>query len=247
LATRQDSRQATETLEEIDSLFDRAAQWIGEHPKPVLGSLGGILALAAVIGGVQSFQAIRGDEAATAVAAVQGEYLTALGAPPGTFTVVEPANPERALQIRTTYAARFIEAAEAHPGSAAAVTAHLEAAELLVATGDDIAAREAIRAAIAGAPPGSDLEALARLRLASALEDAADPAGAAAEYERVGAIDGFPDQASALANAARCWLDANDTERALATFGRIDVTDMASIPAHTRARLRELEARQPKS
>jgi hypothetical protein len=245
LATRPDSRQATETLEEIDSLFDRMAQWISENPWPVLGALGGVLAVAALIGGVQSLQRARGDEAATAVAAVQGEYLAAMGAAPGSFAVVEPANPERALQIRTTYAARFQETAAAHAGSAAAVAAHLEAADLLFATGEDVAGRESLRAATAGASPGSDLEALARLRLAGALEDAADPAGAASEYERVGAMDDFPEHVRALADAARCWLDANEADRALEAFARIDAADMASVPAYTRSRLRELAARQP--
>ena len=82
MAKRSDSRQATEALQEIESVFDRLARWVGENPLQVLGVLGAILVLAASLSIWDWAQDRREMGASAAVARVQAAYLSAMGAPP---------------------------------------------------------------------------------------------------------------------------------------------------------------------
>ena len=96
MAQRSDSRQATETLQEIESVFDRLARWAAANPRQVLGLLGAILLVTAALS-LWSWARERSEtRASAAVAQVQTEYLSAMGAAPGSYEVVEPANPETA-------------------------------------------------------------------------------------------------------------------------------------------------------
>ena len=98
MAQRSDSRQATETLQEIESVFDRLARWVASNPRQVLGLLVAILLVAASLSLWDWARDRRETRASAAVARVQVAYLSAMGAPPGSFEVVEPANPETGRQ-----------------------------------------------------------------------------------------------------------------------------------------------------
>jgi tetratricopeptide (TPR) repeat protein len=234
-----DSRQATETLHEIESGLERAAHWAATHPVAVLVTLGALLAGAAGIGGFRAWSASREAGASAAVAATQADYLKAMGAAPGALEVPEPANAEAAAATRREFAARFREAAEQHAGTAAAVTAWLQAGDLL----EDVGQREdglaAARAAVEAAPNGSTLQA----QLAAGLEAAGDPAAAAAEYLQAGRTPDFPGRILALGNAARAFADAGQDELALEVFASLDAEEARQLPPHVAARLAELRAR----
>jgi hypothetical protein len=238
-----DSTQATETLHEIESVFDRLAGWVSQNPVHVLVGLGMVLALAAGIGGFRAFRADRELDASARVALIQAEYLRAMGAPAGSLDVPEPANAEAAAATRREFAVRFREAAEQESGTAAAVTAWLQAGDLLEAVADREGALAAWRAASENAPGGSALQALARTKLAGGLETGGDPAAAAAEYLAAGQIADFPGRIRALGDAARCFADAGQAERALEVFGGIDAEDAKQLPPHVSARLAELRVR----
>jgi len=146
VARRQsDSRQATETLEEIESVFSRMADWVSEHPRRFLLGLFAVLAAAALAGWVQSARAQRSAAAATDIGAIQAAFLAQMGANPGNPTFVEPANAESAREIRRDHAAQLLEAATRHEGSAAAAAARLEAGALLAEAGDAEAALPVFR------------------------------------------------------------------------------------------------------
>jgi predicted negative regulator of RcsB-dependent stress response len=238
-----DSRQATETLHELDSALERAAHWATTHPRAVLVVIGVVLAVAAAVGGHRAWSASREADASAAIAAVQADYLTAMGAPPGALEVPEPANAEAAAATRREFAARLREAAEQHDGTAAAVTAWLQAAKLLEELGEPEEALAAARSAVEAASGDDTLEALARTRLAARLEAGGDAAGAAAEYLAAGRTNDFPGRVLALGNAARAFADAGDTERALEVFGSLEDDEIAQLPAHVSARLAELRVR----
>jgi tetratricopeptide (TPR) repeat protein len=237
-----DSKQATETLQEIESVFDRMAQWASANPIMVLIVLGTLLGGAATIGGVRAWQANQESKASAEIAEIQTEFRAAMGAPRGSLEIPEPANAEAAVATRTEFAARFRDAAERRSGTAASVSAWLEAGRLSEALGDADAATDARRAAIDEAPAGSALRALAHTQLAGSLERADDPAAAAAEYLAAGQVGDFPARALALGNAARCFADAGETARAIETFEQLDEEDAAKIPPHISARLAELRA-----
>ena len=238
-----DSRQATETLHELDSALERAAHWVATHPVAVLVILGSVLAGAAALGGYRAWDASREADASAAVAAIQADYLRAMGAAPGALEVPEPANAEAAAATRREFAARFREAAEQHDGTAAAVTARLQAGTLLDELGQPEEALAALRSALEAAPGGGTLEALARTRLAARLETGGDAAGAAAEYLAAGRTEDFPGRVLALGNAARAFADAGQQERALEVFGSLDEEEIRQLPPHVSARLAELRAR----
>jgi len=241
---KSDSTQATETLHEIESIFDRLAHWVAHNPIPVLVIVGSLLAVAAGLGGLRAWRADREATASAEVATILAEYLTAMGAKSGMMEVPEPANAEAAAATRREFATRFNEAADRRAGSAAAVTARLQAGDLLDALGDREAALAAWRAASEAAPPGSNLEALARTQLAAGLEAAGDPAAAAEQYLTAGRIADFPGRVLALGDSARCFADAGQTERALEVFGSIGEADARKLAPHVAARLAELKLRQ---
>jgi tetratricopeptide (TPR) repeat protein len=237
-----DSKPATETLHEIESVFDRMAQWATANPVAVLVVLGTLLGGAAAIGGVRAWQGSQEADAAAEIAEIHSEFRTAMGAPRGALEIPEPANAEAAAATRTEFATRFREAAERRSGTAASVTAWLEAGRLSEALGDLEAATAARRAAIDEAPAASTLQALARTQLAASLERAGDPGGAAAEYLAAGQVEEFPAQVLALGDAARCFADAGENARAIEIFEQLDEEEAAKIPPHVAARMAELQA-----
>jgi predicted negative regulator of RcsB-dependent stress response len=238
-----DSTQATETLHEIESIFDRLAHWVATNPVTVLLVLGVLLAGAAGIGGYQAWSKSRAGKASAEVAEIQAEYLKAMGAAPGALDVPEPANAEAAAATRREFAARFREAAERRSGTAAGVTAWLQTGDLLEATGDSDGAISAWRAAAESAPRGSALAGMARIKVAAGLEAKGDAAGAAAEYLAAGQSPDFPGRILALGDAARCFADAGQTERALEAWNGISPEDQRQLPPHIAARLAELRVR----
>lgn len=238
---KSDSQQATDTLHEIESVFDRLASWVAEHPVPVLLIVGMLLAVAAGAGGLRAWRADREADASAEVAAILAEYRVAMGAKPGAVEISEPANAEAAAATRREFATRLGDAAERLAGSTAAVTARLEAGELLEALGDRDGALAALRAAADAAPRGSVLEALARSQLGAALEAAGDAAGAAPEYLAAGNVSDFPGRVMALGNAARCFADAGQTALAIEVFGTLGPEEVQKLAPHISARLAELK------
>ena len=267
MARKDESKQATETLEEIASVFDRSAEWVAENPQLVLSVLGAVLLGAGALGFWNHATQQRRLAAAEAVGLVQAEYLKAMGASPLSAQFVEPANEETARATRRDFAAQLREAAAAHAGTAAARVGELEAAALLAKAGDAEAAQEIWRATAEEADGRGALDALTLLRQARALEAAGEAAEASRLYERAGRSARYPGALRALGDAARSAADAGERERALALFDEIearlpgggdgagagngaraaddgDATPPlprgARIPAHTLTRLREL-------
>ncbi len=246
MAKRPDSKQATETLQEIEGLFDGLADWVSSNPQIVLGLLGTILGVAAVVGITQTLS-LRSEQAGSEqVASVYGDYLLAMGAGLGDLDVVDPANPEIGRRVRQEYADKLLAAADEHGGTRAAVGGRIQAGVLQAETGDLDAAVESWRAAAEAAPSGTTLESLARLRLAGGLEQQDDFAGAAAAYAEAGANADFPARYLALASAARCFLRLGDEDQALAIAEQLDAADPPAgrVPTHVEAQLEELQLRR---
>jgi tetratricopeptide (TPR) repeat protein len=243
VARRKESQQATETLEEIEGVLDRMAEWASSNPIIVLGVLGGVLAIAAALGGWHSYQQSRELNASAEISGLLGEYRLAMGAERDAIEVTEPANPETARAARERFAGLLETAAAEHGGTAAAVEARIHAGNLLEKLDDREAALEQWRLAADEASSSGNLEGLALVRLAHGLEAAGEPAEAAVIFERAGDVEDFGDRRAALADAARCYLDAGDSDRALALALRLEGEDeesAASLPSHVEARLSEL-------
>jgi tetratricopeptide (TPR) repeat protein len=166
-----------------------------------------------------------------------------MGAKPGQAEIPEPANAEAAAATRREYATRLFEAADRLAGTRAGLSARLQAGTLQSELGESEAALATWRKAAEEAPSSSALAALAQARLAAGLEEAGDPAAAAEAYWRAGQIEEFPGRVPALGDAARCFAQAGQTERALQLFAGLSEEEVATLPVYVTARLTELRIR----
>ena len=239
MAIRNNPNEPGALVQELDSVFERSAHWIGERPQLALAAIAAILLAAALAGGLHSWRENRAHAAEAAVAGVWDAYLAAMGASVGAREVPEPANPEIGRSARAEYAAKLLAAAEAHDSSAAAALGRLQAAELLDQNGDTAGAFAARELAAKAAPRTSGAAAVAISRYAVALEAKGDVAGAAAQFAAAAEIDS-PGRVLALADAARCYAQLGKREQALALFEEAEEIAPEQIPVHIKQRLGEL-------
>lgn len=222
MAKKKSSSAAAETLREIEETGDRLAEWAAQHAVLILGGIAAILVLAAAVGLYVQHRSDVRDRAADELALTNSQYRLAMGADPaGGAAIPEPANPELAERTRRDFAERFVRVAKKYPGTAAGALAWLEAGKLQAELGQPEEAEESFVAA-RDAAGNRAIAALASTRLAELAEERGDPAAAAAAYEAAADIEVYPLRAQALTQAARCWAQAGDSDRALAAFQRFE-------------------------
>jgi len=232
---------AADVTEEFESLAERFAGWVSQHPGLAAGIAAAVLAAAGGYGVWTSWRSSRQEGGSDALDAVRVAYLQEMGAPPGSLEVPELANPKAAQEIRERYLARFREVADAQRGTTAGTLALFEIADLLQALGrqDELAAVYA--EALANAP-GPELAAFVQRRTAYLHEDRGEWAEAAAAHEAA-AVPANPLRYWALADAARCRAEAGQTQEALALYDRLaaEAPDLV-LPDHLQAQAQELRA-----
>jgi tetratricopeptide (TPR) repeat protein len=236
--------EPADTLEELDSLGERLAQWVGANPAVVLGIAGAILLGAASFGGYRAFSHSQADKASTALAKLHGEFVTAMGGKVTEVEIPEPANPETAKATRTEYADKYLALAKEWSGTPTAALSLLEAGELFAKLGNPDRALEAFLQASEQAPADSPIRAVIASRIGHLQEEKGDFEAAARSHEAAAAVPGFPLHTEALAQAARCWAEAGKPEQALALYQRLKSDSPAlKLAPHIEARLQEIEAR----
>ena len=232
-------------LDEMESLGDRISQWVSDNPIPILSTGLAILLLAGAYSLVLSIRESRLEEASAALGLAQAEYRQAMGASIDDVVVNEPANPETARRVREEYAARFAEIAAEHAGTAGAALAGFESGLLEQALDMPEEAVATWLAAIAELDPGDTITALLELRVAAAYETDSRWIEAGEAFERAADVQSFPLRRMARAEAARCYAEAGEVERALAAYERVKSEDpVGFLPEHLDARLLELQAAQ---
>jgi tetratricopeptide (TPR) repeat protein len=241
VARKTHTSEPLHAIEEFESAAERLAHWIRDHAVLSIGLVVLALAVAGGYGGYGSWQTRRQQEAADALDRVRDEYLAAMGAPPGATEVPELANPKAAERIQAEYLGRFREIAEPHAGTVAGTLAWLQVGDVLEAQGRREEVLEVWQGALAGVRGNPKLRGILHRRIGFAHEEAGDWAAAAAAYEAAGNIKGFPLRYWALADAARCFAQAGQSETALALLERVETeAPDLRLPSHLRALLREL-------
>ena len=238
--------EPADTIAEIESMGERAIEWVGRNAKTVLSVAVICLLVAGGYGYFDSAKKRRENAASEALSKARDEYLVAMGAAPGALQVPELANPAVAEQIRHEYSERYEAVAHEHPKTAGAAIARLERGNLIAAAGDDAAAIEIWRSAIAGLSGGSPFAGILYQRIGQSLESAGNWETAAEAYETAASIDAYTFRHWAMAEAARCYLLADRLEKALELSARLE----AEAPGlemldYLRARLRELRVANP--
>lgn len=235
---------AAETLAEMEATGDRVAEWASEHAVLILGTIAGILVLAAAAGFYFQHASDVRDEAADALALATSQYRQAMGADPAGGPIAEPANAELGERARSEFVERFSSVGREYAGTAAGSLAWLEAGKLQTELGrlEDAAVSFGTARSEAGS---SAVGALASIQLASLAEDRGDSAAAAEAFERAAAVPAYPLRANALAEAARCWVSAGDSGRALAAYQRLEAEFPDELVApHVVALIEELRLAQ---
>ena len=212
---------AGDALRDIEESGDRVAEWASENAVLILGVIAIVLVLAAGTGLYVQHNSTTRDEAADALALATGNYRVAMGADVAGGPIVEPANPELAARTRTEYAEKFSAIAREHAGTAAGALAWLEAGNLQAELGKLEHAAASFEAAREGAP-GLAISAIASTRLAGLAEDRGAPGEAATAYEDAASVEAYPLRAESLTDAARCWVEAGESDRALAVYQRFE-------------------------
>lgn len=235
--------ERTDTLDELLTLGDRIAHWVQEHATLTIVVVVSVLVGAAATGGYISYSQHREEEASAAVSAVRSEFVQAMGGSPGAAEIPEPANPETARSVRLEFAERFLEVAREHGGTTAAALAALEAGDLLIEAGETERALEVWQEAAPG-PGEAEVRGALLGRIAAAHEAAGRFAEAAQAHAKAGALRDYPLRDLEQARAAWAWLQAGETEEALATYRALrDRAPDFEIPEHLAAPLRELDLR----
>ncbi len=240
--------EPADALEELESFGERLAQWVGANPAIVLGVAGAILLGAASFGGYQAYSRSQADKASASLAKLHGEFVAAMGGKAADVAIPEPANPETAKAVRTEYADKYVALAKQWSATPTAALSLLEAGELFEKLGDGDRALEVLLQASEQAPAESPIRAAAASRIGSLHEEKGDFEAAARAHEAAAAVPGSPLSAEALAQAARCWAEAGNSDLALALYQRLrtESPDRKLAP-HIEVRLQELEARSSSS
>lgn len=231
------------SLDALQSRSERVGDWISENPKPILGTLGGVLVLALGLGVWDSAREDSSREAAEQLAGVQQTYRAAMGADPGAVEIAEPANAQAALAAREAAVEGLARVIVDHGGSTTAELAALEQGTLLLELGRAEEASGVWAEAAEGAHGA--LQGMLLERIAGAAEARGDLAEAAAAYERAATIATYPLRYEALAEAAHLRARAGDAEVAVALLQQLE-TEAPDflLPEHIDWQLRELRAAQ---
>jgi len=230
-----------ESLEEIESMAERSAQWIADNVR-LVGVV--IVVLLASAGGIQTYRSHTvsvSNEASNALAKARGAYFTAMGARAGSQQIPELANPASQVGVREEFIKRFAEVAESHAGTVPAALAWLESGNLLAETGEPAAAIVAWRKGLEEVSGNAAVRGTLLVRIGSEFEDRGDWKGAGASHAEAGELEAFPLRYWAMADAARCFDRAGEPARALELLERVQADAPAMrLPDHLRARLNEL-------
>jgi len=232
-----DSAPAEETLEGIETIFDRIADGISARPSIFLGAVIGILAIVGSVGVFLHQKKEKEEEASIQVAAIQRNYFRDSGSAPGTFRESVAADPKVHRNVQEEYLPKFQQVAEDYPRTTAGVQALLEAATISVELEGIPQGIELLREAKT-ASSNASLRALVSMRLAGLLEASGELKAAAAEFELASLEKAFPARFEALGEAARISAEAGDDQRAVAFFLRLESEspDFQLLP-HVRHRL----------
>lgn len=234
---------AAERLEEIQSAADQLAEWIRTHLWVVVGSVAAILVVAAGIQFATTQSARREEAASAALARARADYLAAMGAPMGALEVPELANPQAAARIRSEYVERYGALAAAHRGTVSGALALLAAGDLLRESGDDAGAIAMWEELLRESGASDGVRGLALQRVAAAHEDAERWLEAGQRHEQAAALPGYPLRYWALADAARCFVAAEENAHALTLYDRLEAeAPELRLPDHQQQQRRALQA-----
>ena len=239
---RREPGSAAEMLGELESAADWLGDWLQKHVVPVAGAIVALLLVAGIGAWLSSSRDSAEQEASSALAQTRADYLSAMGAQPGTIEVPELANPAAAAQIRAEYGQRYAEVETKHAGTVAGALAAIERAGLLTADEKADEAITVLEHALGEAPAHGGVRGIVAQRLAQRFEAAGRWAEAADRHEEASKLPDYPLREWALVDAARCRAQAGDAAAARALYERLAL-EAPDLPLSDDERAQSLELR----
>jgi tetratricopeptide (TPR) repeat protein len=232
-----------EALKQIETHGDQLARWVGENSQQVLIAIGLVLLVAASVSYANVRHQKKENAAFAAVGAIDYAFKQESGLINDLGESAQLANPETLKELRDTYSQKFTDAADEHAGTAGAAMSLFQAGVLVSQGGDEEGAVQKWEEALEQASGNRDLEALIRARLASGYESLDRWVDAAEAYESLATEDSIYGEKRALADAARCYFNAGDSESAQKLIeGLRGDEDLEGLPPYLKAKIEALRS-----
>ena len=223
--TASQEKRKESPLERFEARAQVVFDWIGSHPRQVLGGIGGAVLAGLLVTGAYEWIDRNENTAQEALAKVERRFGVQLGGDPRLAIPPEPANPDQARQAREEALAGFEAVADAHSSSRAADFAELRAAEMEV----DLGQLDAAKARLAELEQdlgGSDpLRAIALRLTAYARQLEGQHVEAGAAYQEGAEIDAYPDSPALWLAAAQSFERGGATDRAMLAYQEVLAND----------------------
>jgi tetratricopeptide (TPR) repeat protein len=212
-------------LERFEARAQHVFDWIGAHPRQVLGGIGGAVLLGLLVTGIYEWNERRQDAAHEALAKVERRFAEEFAGDPRVAILPEPANADQARRAREDALAGFLAVADAHSGSRAADFAQLRAAEMEVDLGQLDAAEQRLLDLDLQLGRSDSLRAVA-LRLSAYVHDLRGDYLEAGEAYLAGAeIDAYPDSPMLWLAAAQSFERGGAADRAVLAYQAVLAND----------------------
>ena len=196
-------------------------EWIGQHPREVLGVIGAIVIGGALVAGGYEWQRRSNDNATRELEQIERRFAESMGVDLRAAVPPEPVDRERATRSREEALEAFDRFVESHRGSRFAHFAAVRAAEMEADLGRLEAAGRRLRTLVEELSSEALLRAIALRLLGYVLEEQEQYAEAGEAYASAAGVEGYPDPAAVWLLAAEAFQHAGDRERAAEAYRQV--------------------------
>ncbi len=212
--------------EGFEARLQAGFEWISEHPRQVLFTIGGMLLVGLVVTIVYEVQSRQRDTATRELARIEAKFAESMGGDRRLALIPEPANADQATRSREEALGeldRFIE----NQGGRAVDLATVRAAEMELDLGRPDAAETRLRALTGELTDADPLRGVALRLLAVVLEEQDKSLDAAGVYAEAAELESYPDPGALWLSAAESYERAGLSREAIDAYREVINTDPA--------------------
>jgi predicted negative regulator of RcsB-dependent stress response len=216
-----DTRQRGDTESRIagfDAVLEGLFERIRLNSRTLGIALGVVLVLGVAAAAAYEYAKRAEVEALDALAEIEIQFSSAMGAPAGVALVPEPANAALAERARETALTQLEDFLSDYGSSGAAAVAAIRAAEMEVDMGRLEAASERLERLATDLDADDPRRAIALRLRAYVLEEQAQPVAAAEIYERAAEVTTYPARSLVLISAGEAFERAGEYRRAIGSY-----------------------------
>ncbi len=212
--------------EGFEARLQAGFEWISEHPRQVMLTIGGMVLVGLAVAIVYEVQTRLRVRATRELARIEANFAESMGGDRRLALIPEPANVDQAARSREKALAeldRFIE----DQGGRAVELATVRAAEMELDLGRPEAAETRLRALTGELADADPLRAVALRLLAVVLEEQDKNLDAAGTYAEAAKLESYPDPGALWLSAAEVYERAGMSREAIDAYREVIDTDPA--------------------